>query len=192
MNDSDATSHGSEEFREMDRQLWEVFRPLENMPDALAVIRAAAYVDDALKLLLVGQFRASKISLELLRGPIRSFAAKAKLAFALGRVSEDDLQDIDTIRDLRNRCAHTFNDVDLSTRPFCDLTRSLRAWRFWTEKADLGKREKDAAESKARFLLTAGVLAEDIVSPLGATRTLDEEESREFWRGVFRIEEGEE
>jgi hypothetical protein len=179
--------HRSDKLKDLDRALWDIFVSLETMPDALAVIRAAAFIDDALKYLLESKFAPSPVSRELLRGtgPLNSFSARAQCALALSLIAKEDYHDIVMIRRLRNDCAHTFTHITLSEPAFSDRTRTLRGWLFWTDKNDQLDRERKPERSKERFLLTAAVLAKNIVSPIGATRTLNKEESRVFWQSIF-------
>jgi len=175
----------------MDEDLWSVFRPLEGMLDPLAVIRAAAFLDDAIKSRLGAEVAdRPQLSVNPKFQGANTFVKRIRLARSLELFSEEDARDLEIIADLRNRCAHTFKDVDLSAEPFSSLTTRLRAWTFWTDETVRETRATRPDESKARLLLTAAVLATDIVAPHGAIRELTRAERETFWSRIFRSDGG--
>lgn len=77
--------------------------------DRAAGTLAAAYLDQALRKCLLSYLRDDQIVLDLFDksfGPLSSFSARSKVAFALGLIDKDTLRDIDIIRDIRNHFAH--------------------------------------------------------------------------------------
>jgi len=179
------------QLQDLDRELLEVFEKLENQPDALAAVRAVAFVDDALKFLLENQFVDKKTADAFLSGPVRSLASRANIARSLELISAEDRSDIDKLCKIRNLCAHTFHEIDLSDAVFSEKTKHLSAWKFWTEEREQQDRGTSPKRSKERLLLSAAVIAKDIVSPIGATRPATKEETRKFVQELFREGRGE-
>ena len=175
----------SAKLTSLDGELFAVFESLEQQPDALAVIRAAAFVDDALRFLLEHHFVDPKTAKDLLDRPLNGLAARTKLAYALRLISAEDLKDVEKLRDIRNKCAHTFRDVDLSDETFSDKTRELSAWKFWMRIRNCRSEQARRQSRKSVLLLTAAAIARDIVSPIGATRNMTKEETRKFMVHLF-------
>jgi len=56
-------------------------------------------------------------------GPLSSFAAKAKVAYALGLIDEQTKEDLDYIRKIRNKFAHSLKAIsfqDHAIREYCN------------------------------------------------------------------------
>lgn len=179
------------QLQDLDRELLEVFEKLENQPDALAAVRAVAFVDDALKFLLESQFVDKKTADAFLSRSVRTLATRADIARSLELISAEDRSEIEKLCRIRNSCAHTFREIDLSDGVFSEKTKSLSAWKFWTEEADQHDRGTSPKRSRERLLLSAAVIAKDIVSPIGATRPATKEETRKFVQDLFREGRGE-
>jgi DNA-binding MltR family transcriptional regulator len=58
-------------------------------------------------------------------GPLSTFSAKAKMAYAMGLISRDVYMDIERIRDLRNAFAHSIDFADFLDPKVADMVYSL-------------------------------------------------------------------
>jgi len=86
--------------------------------DRGCVLVAAAMLEEGLEKIFRATFeskRASKTLQDSLfdsNGPLATFSAKIKLAYALALISSDAHEDLEEVRRLRNEAAHTARDFD--------------------------------------------------------------------------------
>lgn len=86
--------------------------------DRGCILVAAAVLETRMSNIFQEQFKQHNISTKLQKsifsvlGPLGSFSSKIKLAFALGYISKKSYEDLDIIRKLRNKAAHTTSDFD--------------------------------------------------------------------------------
>ena len=73
-------------------------------------------------------------------GPLSSFAAKAKVAYALALIDEQTKEDLDYIRKIRNEFAHSIKEISFQDNPI----------REYCNKLSTAKRNKD----KTQYLTT--------------------------------------
>ena len=59
------------------------------------------------------------------QGPISSFSSRIMIGFALGIFGPTTRKDLNVIRDIRNRFAHTLEDIDFDTPAIADRIRNL-------------------------------------------------------------------
>ena len=91
-------------------------------------IVASIYIDELLKKLLLKYFVSGK-DVETIfgnNGPLSSFYSRLEIAFYLGLISKDTHSYIDTIRKIRNKCAHSFSvekDFDFGNEGIVDLMK---------------------------------------------------------------------
>jgi len=69
-------------------------------------------------------------------GPLSSFAAKAKVAYALGLIDEQTKEDLDYIRKIRNKYAHSVKAISFQDSPM----------REYCNKLSTAKRNKDKTQ----------------------------------------------
>lgn len=69
-------------------------------------------------------------------GPLSSFAAKAKVAYALGLIDKQTKEDLDYIRKIRNKFAHSVKPISFQDRPI----------REYCNKLSTAKRNKDKTQ----------------------------------------------
>ncbi len=90
----------------------EVNAELVDSPDRTAGILGATILDIRLERMLRQFFVsdekevAALLSNESPNSPLSSFSARARTAYCLGLISKEEFQDIDTVRAIRNICAH--------------------------------------------------------------------------------------
>jgi hypothetical protein len=119
------------------------FKSLISESDRGCVLLAAARLDDSLKRLHTAHIQATvdvsnKWIEELFEShaPLSVFSDRIKLAYAYGFLSREDYDDLELIRKLRNKAAHTGDDFSLSNSPYCDWVNALRsASRDWGDLA---------------------------------------------------------
>lgn len=104
--------HDQKEYQlRMDR-IVEMMSELKKETDRGMAILGAAMLDEKLKTILTNFLIKGKQAERLLNGPnapIGTFSAKLDMAFAVGLISEDEYQDAEIIRKIRNDFAHKFD-----------------------------------------------------------------------------------
>ena len=86
--------------------------------DRGCVLVAAAILENCLEELFRNIFTRNKVSKKLqdsifdFNNPLSTFSSKIKLAYSLGHISRQLFEDLETIRKIRNKFAHTSIEVD--------------------------------------------------------------------------------
>lgn len=94
---------------------------IENMKqdsDRGAVLSVSAALEDRLKEIILSFLRDNKSSTELLDGfnaPIGTFSAKILMAHALSLITDKEYKEIQTLRKIRNRFAHSWENINFET-----------------------------------------------------------------------------
>ncbi|HEE5436354.1 TPA: transcriptional regulator [Acinetobacter baumannii] len=107
-------SHTPEEIMKMNAYI-------DNMTqdsDRGAVLSFSAALEDRLKEIILLFLRDCKSASELLDGfnaPLGTFSAKILMAHALGLLTDKELREIQTLRKIRNRFAHSWEKIDFET-----------------------------------------------------------------------------
>jgi DNA-binding MltR family transcriptional regulator len=106
------------------------FNELMKSNDLRIAIVGASMVDLYLNFLLttimVGNLKVCKGLLDSEQnGPLSSFAAKAKVAYALGLIDEQTKKDLDYIRKIRNEFAHSFKAISFQNSPIREYCNEL-------------------------------------------------------------------
>jgi mannitol operon repressor len=113
--------------------------------DRGAALAAATYLDERLKGILESFLSDTKATQELLGGfnaPLGTFSARIKAAYSLGLIQDNEFEELETIRKIRNEFAHSWDGVSFDTQKVADLCRLL-PWLGPTEfEADSGPRER--------------------------------------------------
>lgn len=97
-----------------------VLERMQRESDRTAVILGGAVLDELLRQLLAARFVSLQTKLLAEGGALWSFAARIRIARALDWINNDVYADLERIRKLRNRCAHSvdaavsLNDADLA------------------------------------------------------------------------------
>lgn len=121
----------------------DVFDQIEKDSDRAAGIVAAAVVEQRLAEFIQSRFPESKLAARLITklfnstSPLGSFSAKIDAAYLFGYISEEAQSDLQIIKEVRNRFAHSL-DIDSFERPEikarCENLRLVD--RFVTEMDD--------------------------------------------------------
>ena len=148
----------------MDEQLPQKFEILrDNLleeSDRGCVLIAAAYLDDALESLLRTYFSQDAACVKnavdpMFDGlaPLSSFSAKTKLAFALRLIDSGVFDNLELVRKIRNKFAHSFEGVALTSQQIRDWIRSLKL----TAPAKDRVKAKPAAVQEEKLRFTSAV-----------------------------------
>ena len=112
--------------------------------DRAAVILACSFFDDILSRLLKAYFVDGKISRELIYGgnaPLGTFSSRIKCNYALGLLSKEEYDDLNRLRNLRNKFAHEWNYLDLNNDKMSSICRSMDHIRLDMPAKDQTPRE---------------------------------------------------
>ena len=113
----------------------EIYRLVANLvdePDRVAAIVAASFLERAIEDTIVSRLkRQDKETLEKLfddsgDGPLATFDAKIRMAYALGVFGPTTKHDFDVIRRIRNTFAHSIIDVSFDTDEVKNAVASLK------------------------------------------------------------------
>ena len=92
-----------------------------------AVLISCAFIDELLQRTLLSFFLDHKIAVSLVDGfnaPLGTFSTRASAAFALGLISEEEYEETDTLRKIRNSFAHDIH-VDFEDEKIAALCNKL-------------------------------------------------------------------
>lgn len=96
--------------------------------DRGAALSAAAVLEDRLEEVIKTFLRDCKSSLKLLDGfnaPIGTFSSKILLAHALGLIQDEEFQQIELLRKIRNKFAHTWEYLNFESNTIKSLVFTL-------------------------------------------------------------------
>lgn len=157
---------------DVDDQASLFFEALKNESDRGCVIVAAAFIEDALEVLLrASMSRQRSVVKETIDplfkgiGPLSSSWAKAELCRANKLIPEWLYKDLAKIRDLRNQFAHTYRPASFGDVAVLDTVSKLHA--FGWSPATPGPRVKATANStmvRKSFMCAAGLIGGTLVS----------------------------
>lgn len=124
----------SKEEEWLKRMGWgEVLAAIATKENLISAIMAASLLDEllygAIKFNLVQLTDAQDRDLFDGNGPLTTFSARIKIAFALGILSLEARADLDSIRHLRNDYAHRFEKADISNQKYKSRVRQLHSVR---------------------------------------------------------------
>lgn len=113
---------------------------LEKDSDRGAGLVAAALLDAQLENLFQCRLQCHQESLLSNNGPISTFASRIKVARGLGWIDADVEADLNVIREVRNKLAHSFNhDLSFSDPKITGWCSSLRTTNAYLAAFDLEK-----------------------------------------------------
>lgn len=124
--------------------------------DRGAALSAAAVLEDCLEEVIKTFLRDCKSSVKLLDGfnaPIGTFSSKILLAHALGLIQDNEFQQIELLRKIRNQFAHTWEYLNFESNTIKSLVFTLP----YMGPADI---EKDCRNSPRQYFnfWVAGIL----------------------------------
>jgi hypothetical protein len=135
----------------------EVNNELVDSPDRVAAILGATILDVRLERLLKKflvddeKETGALLSSDSSGAPLSSLSARARAAYCLGLISKEELQDISTVREIRNICAHHLFGCDFENPAIKAACDSFRIFSYLLDFPA-------AVTSRVRFNLAIGVL----------------------------------
>lgn len=126
----------------------ELNKTLRDLDERALVLTLAAFAEDTLGDLLSAFMIPSTASRSLVTGfnaPLGNFSSRIKAAFALGLISKGQFDDLQHLREIRNKFSHTWKPISFADR---SVEGHLKAIRF-------GRMMKDYPETLQRKLLVA-------------------------------------
>lgn len=125
------------------------------IPDATFVLTISAAVEQALELAISTHFvldheGAQRMFDDSQNGPLGTFAAKIKIAYALGIFTKEMKEEIDIIRRIRNAFAHSKNRLSFSSP---QIAQACSLLNFFVEHYSY--LFQDAVSAKSQFLVSS-------------------------------------
>lgn len=129
-------------------------KEFQSESDRGAAILGASMLDEKLKAVTKSFLIDCKQSKELIEGynaALGTFSSRLNLCFAMGLLSQNEYEDCNTIRKIRNDFAHKF-ELDFS---FSDKRISSLCWNLHANLPG----EKEDFKDKPRFIFVNGVIS---------------------------------
>ncbi len=104
-------------------------RELSKESDRGMTLYATSYLDKKLESLLQNKLIGNKKHFKDLfsfNGPLGTFSSKIKLAFSIGLIDKDSMDDINVLRKIRNEFAHSDQNIDLDSEHIKKLINKLK------------------------------------------------------------------
>ncbi len=112
---------------------------LHGESDRSAALLAAALLDAQLESLFRARLKQHQDRLLGFDGPLATFSTRIKLAMALGWIDQDVEGDLDIIRNIRNRFAHSFEQdltfEETEIKGWCSSLRTIQAYLTGFDRA---------------------------------------------------------
>lgn len=115
----------------------ELFGNLDKESDRGCVLVAAAILDNYLEMLLRARFSQDATVVKRIinplfkgQGPLASFWSKTQLAYSLNLIPKWMYEDLERIRELRNKFAHRYKAVDFEDPAVIRLTEKLKGANY--------------------------------------------------------------
>jgi DNA-binding MltR family transcriptional regulator len=149
---------------EKDRRRAQVFQVLVKESDRGLLLVSVSYLEEALEDLLRAVFSMKSVTAKSVieplfgpLGPLATFSAKTRIAYAFGVIRERDYLDLEVLRRLRNQFAHRIEAAGFDSPEVLRLANQLRVADRATEGLIPEEaRGWDEAQT-ARFRVTASV-----------------------------------
>ena len=147
-------------------------RTLSQETDRGCALMAASYLENELSQLLKSKLIGTKKQIDSLfefNGPLGTFSSRIKMSYALGLISKETQNDLDIIRDIRNKFGHMYQPIDFETQQIKEKINNLKS--HFHEKS---------VKPRSIFTNTVlGVLAE-IHAETATASKFPEKKSRDF------------
>lgn len=85
-------------------------------------------------------------------GPLATFAAKTRLAYALGILDDTAKKEMDLLRHIRNQFAHTKEKIDFDTKEIAQACDALKLPTIWRQLTDEPRTSRYKYELTCRTL----------------------------------------
>lgn len=145
--------------------------------DRGCVLVAAAFLDEALELLLRSKMKSApqivKQSIDPLLtgiGPLKSFWARTELCRVLDFLADWEYDDLSRIRNLRNLFAHSYEHADFDDPRVIELVMKLNAFGERILPQGRAPKRPGVKEARLRFSLAASWLAGSLHNRAGMAK----------------------
>lgn len=129
-----------------------------NETDRGLALSAAAYLEQRLYEILISFLADVPASMELLEGfnaPLGTFSAKIKAAYSLGLIEENEYNHLNTIRKIRNKFSHSWENISFQNNDIKDHCKNFYG---------VGSQDKDDKSfARERFFSAVSLLALDLL-----------------------------
>jgi DNA-binding MltR family transcriptional regulator len=133
-----------EPSREFVRGLVPLLAILGNKTHAGEAILSAAILDNELQKVLLSKMRSLSTNKQKLLfdgfGPLSEFAAKIEVAHAFGLINEDVYLDLRTIKSIRDKFAHTPQELNFGSEEIIKLLKNFKDWNSANNSTVFGKK----------------------------------------------------
>lgn len=134
---------------------------LRDTPDRTTAIVGSAYMEHGLKRVIIANCTSDSDGHENLfddsrNGPLATFAARTKIAFAFGAIDAVLKADLDCIRHIRNAFAHTADHIEFTEPEIQAECAKLSQYERATS-VELKGRKPRMSPPKAAFVITIGM-----------------------------------
>ncbi|HBN9510204.1 TPA: transcriptional regulator [Pseudomonas aeruginosa] len=119
-------------------------RYLNDLDDRGLVLSVAAFAEDSLGSLIKAYFRPVKTTSELIDGfnaPLGTFSSRIKISYSVGLLGEQQFNDLERLRKIRNLFAHTWKPITFEDKRISEHIRKLNYSNI-SEKFPESLREK--------------------------------------------------
>ena len=143
----------------------QLFSELKHESDRGCILVGTSAVDDALKIALKRRLstdehvkkRAVEPMFESM-GPLSTFSARIKLAYAVGLIPRWIFEDLEIIRKIRNRAAHEHTAHSFDTPHVASLSEALQGAGFALTRLEaLGDRNLSLPETSSLVAIRTGI-----------------------------------
>ena len=140
----------------------EIIKEVSNSPMRSSIITANALIESFLEKLIVKYFiilRGEERKEIFKRGCLSTLSAKNKIAYALGLISKELYKDINSYREIRNKCAHEYV---LDDRIMQFITDKAKQFNLLKSCFSISENEKIKAYTTIEFAIILRALKKRI------------------------------
>jgi len=138
-------------------------RALSKESDRGCVLLAVSYLEDALgKYILSYLYGTSKFKKDFVRTNLSSFNSRINFAFSIGLINENLFKDLNVIRDIRNKFAHSFELIELED----DQIKSMMS------RINYKFRDINTTKVRSQFISFVYVILSAILPTLGMNNNI--------------------
>lgn len=146
---------------------------LVNMDDRGLVLTLAAFAEESLGHALAAYMLKNKSGTKLLDGfnaPLGTLSSRIQAAHALGVVTEDQYQDLEHLRKVRNHFSHTWKLVNLDSPPASDHIDAM-CYSHFNDNYPANRKEKLRSSASA-LLLEIQVTTNQIIAKMNGAKII--------------------
>lgn len=123
---------------------------LQRETDRGLILSTGDWLDEQLKVYLKAFFVDDEDAVHQIESrALETFSSRIELTYLCGLINADQRKDLNTIREMRNQCAHTYEAIDFQNPCLQQLCLNLRALDLLEEK--LGAKDYKKEGTRGRF-----------------------------------------